>query len=96
MSSRAGTWRSLPDLRDSSHSSQGYLLWLKPASASAITSSDLDYEAVINSVAEIGEYLYVGVERASRDGWIKKIIRINPSDNTCEDVTVEITGIIKE
>lgn len=61
-----------------------------------VTSSDLDYEAVINSVAEIGEYLYVGVERASRDGWIKKIIRINPSDNTCEDVTVEITGIIKE
>ncbi len=61
-----------------------------------ITSGDLDYEATINSVAEIGEYLYVGVERGSRNGWIRKIIRVNTSDNTWEDITIEITGIIKE
>ena len=41
MSSRAGTCRNLPLLRLSSHSIQGYLLWLKPARLSAITSNDL-------------------------------------------------------
>ncbi len=56
----------------------------------------LDYEARINSAAEIGEYLFLGVERASRDGWIKKIIRIDTSDNTWEDVEIKITGIIRD
>lgn len=59
-------------------------------------TSGLDYEAKINSVAEIGEYLYVGVEKNSQNGWVKKIIRINTSDNTWENVDIKITGIIKD
>lgn len=58
--------------------------------------SEVDYGVMINSVAEIGEYIYVGIERNSSDGWIKKIIRINTSDNTWENAEIKIAGIIKD
>ena len=46
MSALSGTCSNLPTLELSSHSNQGYLLWLKPASELAITSNDLDLSGV--------------------------------------------------
>ena len=42
MSALSGVCKYLPAFTVSSHSNQGYLLWLNPASELAITSKDLD------------------------------------------------------